>query len=428
MADSYRAPDAHAKPRIAVVGVGGGAGIALNNMIRRGINDIEFIALNTDAEALDNNEAPLRIQLGRTLTLGLGTGARPQIGEESAQESREDIKHALEGCDMVFITAGMGGGTGTGAAPVVASIARELGIPTVGIVTRPFKLEGRRRVTMADEGIEVMKKFVNTLIIIPCERVLDIADADTSLIEAFQMVDDVLYNVTRSISDLITHHGLVNLDFADVRTTITNGGIAFMGSATASGEDRAKQAAHNAISSPLFDDIWIRGARNVLINIMASESLKLHEAAKVKEIVQREAGKDSELIWGTVIDNSMKDDFRVTIIATGFNTDQPSAIAKRTFTARLKDWGLSASYKGEDALKNLEVPTYYERLTLAKLSQRTSGQEILDVWIDPGYASARQIADLYEALSDLNRACGGDGLTLRDGPQVIELQTDHVSC
>lgn len=352
---------AHNQAKLAVVGVGGGGGNALNNMIRKGINGVEFIALNTDSQALDNNKASLRIQLGRTLTQGLGAGARPQIGEESAQESREDIRHALDGCDMVFVTAGMGGGTGTGAAPVVASIARELGILTVGIVTRPFKLEGRRRINMADEGIDLMRESVDTLIVIPNERLLDIADADTSLTDAFQMADDVLYNATRGISDLITQHGLINLDFADVRTTIADGGTALMGSATASGEGRAERAARNAISSPLFDDISIRGARNVLLNITASDSLKLQEAAKAQEIVQREAGEDSELIWGTVIDNNMKDEFRVTIIATGFSTDQAPSAVERTRTARLEDGELFPSYKGEDGLKSLDIPAYERR-------------------------------------------------------------------
>lgn len=347
--------------RIAVIGVGGGGGNALNNMIDKGITGVEFIALNTDAQALDNNKAPLCIQLGRTLTQGLGAGARPMVGADAAEESRQDISHAIEGCDMVFITAGMGGGTGTGAAPVVASIAREQGILSVGIVTRPFTHEGNKRHRMANEGIELMRESVDTLIVIPNERLLDIADPDTSLIDAFKMADDVLYNATRGISDLITHHGLVNLDFADVRTTVADGGTALMGSAVASGEGRAERAARNAISSPLFDEVSIRGARNVLINITASESIKIHEAMKAQEIVQREAGEDSELIWGTVIDSSMKEDIRVTIIATGFRTDQPPPAVERTRTARLEDGELFPSYKGEDGLKSLDTPAYERR-------------------------------------------------------------------
>jgi len=253
--------------KICVVGVGGGGGNAVNNMISKGITGVDFYAINTDSQALDANQAPFKIQAGRGLTKGLGAGARPGVGAEAIEESRHELEEALRGFDMVFITAGMGGGTGTGGAPIVAAICKDLGILSVAIVTKPFVCEGPRRSKSAEAGIDLLKQNVDTLIIIPNERLLDIAGEDTSMLEAFGKADDVLYNATRGISDLITVHGLINLDFADVKTTMRSGGTALMGAAMASGENRAERAAREALSSPLLDGLTINGARNVLVNI-----------------------------------------------------------------------------------------------------------------------------------------------------------------
>ena len=297
--------EAGEKAKLVVVGVGGSGGNAVNNMLRKGIGGVEFVAVNTDAQALEANDAPTKIQLGRSLTKGLGAGARPEVGADAARESEREIEAAIEGADMVFITAGMGGGTGTGAAPVVADLARRHGILTVAVVTKPFDCEGLKRSKTADRGIDELRKAVDTLIVIPNERLLDIADDDTSLMDAFVMADDVLYNATRGISDLITVHGLINLDFADVRTTMVDGGTALMGSATAHGDKRAERAAREAISSPLLDGVSIRGARNVLVNITAGPSLGIREATAATAVIQQEAGEDAEVIFGTVIDPEM---------------------------------------------------------------------------------------------------------------------------
>ncbi len=347
--------------KICVVGVGGGGGNAINNMVDRGIHGVEFIAINTDAQALLANKAPNKIQAGRSLTKGLGAGARPVVGAEALQESNEDIEKALQDFDMVFITAGMGGGTGTGGAPVVASLARNLGILTVAIVTKPFDCEGRKRLKTASEGIDLLRENVDTLIVIPNERLLDIAEANTSLIDAFSRADDVLYNATRGISDLITVHGLINLDFADVKTTMQNGGTALMGAATASGENRAERAAIEAISSPLLDGLSIAGASNVLVNITAGRSLGIREATAATSIIQREAGDEVEVIFGTVIDEGMGDDLRVTVIATGFDRAIQKTSSSDRRTVPLGQDGRHPQYKGADNLKQLDEPSYTRR-------------------------------------------------------------------
>ena len=352
--------EAKEKAKISVVGVGGGGGNAVNNMIKKGIHGVEFVAINTDAQALAANESPVKIQTGRELTKGLGAGARPIVGAEAAEESRGEIEKAIGGSDMVFVTAGMGGGTGTGGAPVVAAIARKLGILTVGIVTKPFECEGRKRMQAAAEGIDLLKDIVDTLIVVPNERLLDIAEDDTTLVEAFEMADDVLYNATRGISDLITVHGLINLDFADVRTTMADGGTAIMGSATAQGDKRAERAAVEAISSPLLDGVSIHGARNVLVNITAGKSLGIREATQATSVIQREAGDDAEVIFGTVIDPEMGDELRVTVIATGFETSRPHERVRRTVKLNL-DEPTVPGYKGEDNLKHLDTPAFERR-------------------------------------------------------------------
>ncbi len=349
-------------PKLCVVGVGGGGGNAVNDMITRGIRGVEFIAINTDSQALRKNLSPVKIQAGAVLTKGLGAGARPAVGADAIEESREEIKQALKGFDMVFITAGMGGGTGTGGAPVVAAIARKLHILTVAIVTQPFDFEGVRRRKAADEGIELLRDIVDTLIVVPNERLMEISDDKTSWLEAFSMVDNVLYNAARGISDLITVHGLVNLDFADVKTTMEVGGQAVMGAAEASGSNRSETAARDAISSPLLDGLSIAGASNVLVNITSSENIKFQEVSTAVDIIRQEAGSEVEVIFGTVIDEGMGDNLRVTVIATGFDLDRMSRSPERYVrTVPLDQPGVAPSYKGEKNLRTLDQPAYERR-------------------------------------------------------------------
>ena len=305
---------------IIVIGCGGAGGNAVNRMISR-TERCSFVALNTDAQALHMSNAQTKIQVGEKLTKGLGAGSDPSIGQRSAEESREEIKAALEGADMVFITAGMGGGTGTGAAPVVAEIAKELQALTVGVVTKPFTFEGRRRRDQAEKGIEVLKSKVDTLITIPNDRLLQVVERRTSMVEAFAVADDVLRQGVQGISDLITVPGLINLDFADVRTIMTNAGSALMGIGQASGEDRAVKAAEQAISSPLLE-ASIEGAKGVLLSLTGSSSMGLFEVNEAAEIISQAADPDANVIFGAVIDESLGDAVRVTVIATGF--DAPS--------------------------------------------------------------------------------------------------------
>ncbi|GIV58639.1 MAG: cell division protein FtsZ [Rhodothermaceae bacterium] len=365
---------AHEDAKICVIGVGGGGGNAINNMMEQGIQGVEFIAINTDAQALAANLAPHKIQAGKGLTKGLGAGARPSVGAEAVEESREEIEALLRGFDMAFITAGMGGGTGTGGAPIVAAIARRLGILTVAIVTKPFMAEGRRRLQAAEAGISLLRDNVDTLITISNERLLDLVP-DATLIEAFKKADEVLYNATRGISDLITVHGLINLDFADVKTTMKDGGTALMGSAVASGENRAEKAAMEAISSPLLEGVEIAGARNVLVNITAGRSLGIREATQATSIIQREAGDDVEVIFGTVIDEAMGDDLRITVIATGFDREKKQKEAGMRRTVPLQPEGPVYHYKGEDNLKELDVPAYVRRAPLAVTPEGGEGAD-----------------------------------------------------
>lgn len=357
--------DQNRDAEIRVIGVGGGGGNAINNMIDKGIQGIEFVAINTDAQALEVNKAPVKIQVGRNMTKGLGAGARPSVGAEAVEENRPEIEQAIEGCDMVFITAGMGGGTGTGGAPVVAAMAKRMDILTVAIVTKPFECEGRRRMKTALEGIDLLREHVDTLIVIPNERLLDIAEANTSLIEAFQRADEVLHNATRGISDLITVHGLINLDFADVETTMRDGGTALMGASSATGDERARKAAVQAISSPLLDGLSINGARNVLVNITAGPSLGIREATEATGVIQQDAGDDVEVIFGTVIDDEMGEELRVTVIATGFDDDEPSEEenddSEIRRTSSLESERSVQDYKGEGNLKHLDIPAYERR-------------------------------------------------------------------
>ena len=307
------------KAKLKVVGVGGAGGNAVTRMITSGMQGVDFIAINTDAQDLDNNPSEHKIQVGKNLTKGLGAGANSNVGKEAVEADREAITTLLEGADMVFITAGMGGGTGTGAAPVISQISRELGVLTVGIVTLPFSFEGPKRMNRALEGMAEMKKACDTLIAIPNQKLMSIVDKSTTLPEAFQMADTILHQAAKGISDLINVQGVINLDFADVETIMKNMGEAIMGTGVASGEERAVLAAQQAISSPLLDDATIKGAQGVLVNITGGNDLTLMEANEATSIIFEEAGPSANIIFGAVIDPSLDDEIRVTVIATGFN-------------------------------------------------------------------------------------------------------------
>ena len=307
--------------KIKVVGIGGAGGNALNGMIEAGLSGVEFIAVNTDAQNLENNRAPSRIQIGKNLTKGLGAGANPEIGLRAAEEDKEAIINSLSGADMIFITCGMGGGTGTGAAPIIAEIAKDLGALTVGIITQPFTFEGLTRQKNAEKGIEEMRKCIDTLIVIPNDRVFSIIDRNTPAISAFKVIDSILLEATRSISDLINNHGYINLDFADIRTVMLGMGDALMGTGVASGEGRAVAAAEEAISSPLLDGVNINGALGVLINITGGSNFTLWEVNEAASIIQEAAGERVNVIFGMVVDEALTDDLRVTVIATGFNKE-----------------------------------------------------------------------------------------------------------
>jgi len=318
--------------RIKVIGVGGGGSNAVNRMIEEGIEGVEFIAVNTDAQALTLSKAPVRVRLGDKLTRGLGAGGDPEVGRKAAEESADDLYNVLKGSDMIFVTAGMGGGTGTGAAPVVSQVAKECGALTIGVVTRPFTFEGARRMNSAEMGIGKLKEHAHTLIAIPNDRLLQIADKRASLQDAFRLADDVLHQGIQGISELITIPGLINLDFADVKAIMSEGGAALMAVGTGTGEDRAKDAAEKAISSQLLD-ITIDGARGVLFNVTGGPNMTLFEVNQAAAIIRETAHPDVNMIFGAVIDPNMADDIRVTVIATGFERNGvPRRMLERTAT------------------------------------------------------------------------------------------------
>lgn len=305
---------------IKVIGVGGGGTNAVNRMIEDGVQGVEFIAVNTDAQALNLSKAETKLQIGAKLTRGLGAGANPEIGRKAAEESKEQIEEVLRGADMVFVTAGMGGGTGTGAAPIIAGIAKELGALTVAVVTRPFSFEGRKRATHAANGIQALKEAVDTLIVIPNDRLLEVVDKSTPMIEAFKEADNVLRQGVQGISDLIAVPGLINLDFADVKTIMSNKGSALMGIGVASGENRAQEAAKKAISSPLLETS-IDGAQGVIMNITGGVNLSLYEVQEAADIVASASDQDVNMIFGSVINENLNEEIIVTVIATGFKED-----------------------------------------------------------------------------------------------------------
>src|ERR671933_426373 len=309
--------------RIKVIGVGGGGGNAVNRMIEAGIEGIEFLVANTDLQALKRSRAPIKIQLGGKLTKGLGAGANPDIGRNAALEDTEKIIEALEGADMVFVTTGLGGGTGTGAAPIIASLATELNALTVAVVTKPFHFEGRRRMEQADQGLRELRECVDTVITIPNERLLHTVERGVSLADSFKVADDVLRQAVQGISDLITVPGLINLDFADVKAIMAGMGMALMGAGRASGENRAVEATQQAISSPLLEEATIQGAKGVLINITGGPDLTLYEVNEASSIIREAADDEANIIFGAVIDETMRDAMKITVIATGFDKESP---------------------------------------------------------------------------------------------------------
>jgi cell division protein FtsZ len=362
--------------RIKVIGVGGGGGNAVNRMVQAGFDGVEFVVANTDLQALRTNAATVKLQIGSKLTKGLGAGADPNVGRQAALEDTEKIIQALDGADMIFVTTGLGGGTGTGAAPVIASLASELGALTVAVVTKPFHFEGNKRRKQADAGLVELKTAVDTLITIPNQRLLAVVDRGTPLVEAFKIADTVLLQAVQGISDLILVPGLINLDFADVRTIMAGMGMALMGAGVGKGEHRALDAAQKAVASPLLDETSIDGARGILINFTGGSDLSLHEVEEAARIVQEAAHEEAHIIFGAVIDPSLQDEVRITVIATGFSErkeeNQPSGKvvdmqrAPRPGAAPSKDWRrrVPADVRAEaegPTEEDLDVPAFLRR-------------------------------------------------------------------
>jgi cell division protein FtsZ len=320
-ANMFTYVDDEKSARIKVIGVGGAGGNAINNMIASNLQGVKFIAANTDVQALEVSKAPIRIQLGANLTEGLGAGANPQTGRDAALENEEELRQALADSHMVFITAGFGGGTGTGAVPVIAEICKDLGALTVAVVTKPFSFEGKKRARLAAEGLEILKKVVDTAITIPNDRLRGLASKKATLMEMFMKADEILLHSVKGITDLILMPGVVNLDFADVRTTMSKAGMALMGIGSAAGENRAVEAAEKAISHPLLEDVPIKGAKGVLMNITATSDMEFEEVAEASEYIHNEVGDDAEIFWGTSVDDRLGDEMRVTVIATGIGKE-----------------------------------------------------------------------------------------------------------
>lgn len=367
--------------KIKVIGIGGAGGNAVNTMISYNLRGVDFIAANTDAQALGASASTVKIQLGAEVTKGLGAGSDPDIGRQAALETRELLCENLRGSDMVFITAGLGGGTGTGGAPIAAEIAREMGALTVAVVTKPFQFEGKKRNGQAEAGIAELRKMVDTLIIVPNQRLLSLGGKEISLLDAFRKADDILYHAVKGISDLIMIPGLINLDFADVKKIMSQMGLALMGTGTAGGENRAVEAAQKAISSPLLEDNTIQGARGILLNITGGPSMTLHEINEASSMIQAEVHEDANIIFGTVVDESMGDEIRITVIATGFESAESAAradvtslggfrrtqgnIAVPTFIRNEKPTDalppLKTDTAEDDSRPDLEIPTFLRR-------------------------------------------------------------------
>jgi cell division protein FtsZ len=342
--------------KIVVIGVGGAGGNAINNMIDSKLQGVKFIAANTDSQALDISKASIRMQIGEKLTQGLGAGADPQIGRDAALENSDAIKKTLKGSHMVFITAGFGGGTGTGAAPVIAELCKEIGALTVAVVTKPFSFEGRKREKQAAEGINSLKKVADTVITIPNDRLRGLASKNAKMTDMFKKADEILLHSVKGITDLIMMPGLINLDFADVRTTMSKAGMAIMGIGTSSGENRAMEAAERAISHPLLEDISISGAKGVLINIASNSELTMEEMTEASERIYNEVGEHAEIIWGTVIDDTLGDEMRVTVIATGIDSS-PKSEKGTELRGKIRD----VTFDDLNDAINYDEPTFIRR-------------------------------------------------------------------
>ena len=384
---------------LKVVGIGGGGCNAVNTMIKSGLMGVEFIGANTDAQALTACSAPIKVQLGANLTKGLGAGASPEIGRNAILEDRDRLREILSGADMVFITAGLGGGTGTGGAPILSTIAKEVGALTVAVVTKPFFFEGKRRQRQAEEGLKELRKCVDTLITIPNQRLLNIAGKDMSLLDAFRKADEVLLQAVQGISDLITVEGLINLDFADVRTVMSEMGMALMGTGAASGEKRAVEAAQRAISSPLLEDITITGARGILISVSGGPDLGIYEVNEACMLIQDEAHEDANIIFGAVIDEKIREEIRITVIATGFGR---------------------AESKEETARESVSHPPEREKVVV-NFSRKEENREI------PAFMRSEKPRDFQERIAKAARGRGSSSLGTEDEydiPTFLRKQAD----
>ncbi len=420
----------HAK--ILVIGVGGGGGNAVNTMISGNLDGVEFVVANTDMQALEANMAPHKIQLGNALTKGLGAGANPEVGRRSAEESMQSIADLISGADMVFVTAGMGGGTGTGAAPVIAQIARDCGALTVGVVTKPFGFEGKKRGKQAVEGIERLEKAVDTLIVIPNNRLLALVGQTTSMVEAFRKADSVLLNAVQGISDLMTVPGLINVDFADVRTIMAGMGRALMGTGVGTGKRRATEAAEMAISSPLLEDVSIDGATGILINITGGPDLTLHEVNEASSLIQHAAHEDANIIFGSVIDPNLSEEVRITVIATGFNGAQKVVAPEPTLARASTPPPIKQRLSQSQIQIPYEVTTqpYAAAPVTARrpVAQLVEEPEIDIAWTQPELAEVnaieRTLADLSEPVPEgdfyVKMAHGSGPMAPVDGTPLVQ--------
>ena len=402
-------PEARRGAKIKVIGVGGGGSNAVNRMVEVGLGGVEFIVANTDVQALDLNQASVKIQIGQKLTKGLGAGADPNIGRQAALEDTESIIQALSGADMIFVTTGLGGGTGTGAAPVIASLASELGALTVAVVTKPFKFEGKKRAMHAEAGLEALRECVDTVITIPNQRLLTIIDRKTSMTDAFSMADDVLRQAIQGISDLILVPGLINLDFADVKTIMSGMGVAMMGTGIAEGEDRAMQAAQKAIASPLLEDGSVNGARGVIINVTGGPDLSLMEVNEASCVIQEAAHEDANIIFGAVVDPTLKGKVKITVIATGFDRK----VTGRAVPAAALDTPVDLhSYTAHFAGKAAEapVPEPVEAQPAVAAADAAQGKPQLTVSRRPGLDLSLPVAP--------SESVPGEGLTEFDIPDT----------
>jgi cell division protein FtsZ len=392
------------KPRILVVGVGGAGGNAVNNMIRSKLEGVDFLAMNTDAQALQHSLAPTRLQLGLGVTRGLGAGSKPDVGKSSAEETLEEIMGPLNGCNMVFITAGMGGGTGTGAAPVIARVAREMGILTIGVVTKPFQFEGSHRMRMAEQGIAELQQYVDTLIVIPNQNLFRVANERTTFADAFKMADDVLYSGVRGITDLMIMPGLINLDFADVRAVMGEKGKAMMGTGEAEGEGRALQAAEAAISNPLLDDVSMKGARGVLISITGGYDMTLYEADEAANRIREEVDSEANIIFGATFDEKLVGCMRISIVATGIDAFVPmhaqSLPANKPFLSAMKEPPASeASEAFMTVLEKIRGTSESEEESQAS-AQTDNQKELFDDSLQTDFFADEKSYDLQEPIFD----------------------------